>query len=120
VRLDQIAISPEFSPTGVKPVEAQYPRPLTPVDDLPPVTVITAATVADGKWIVRGTTVDNGAVESVTVNGRTARAVRENFAEWEVTLDDLKGGRRVTLTAGGVDEAGNAEKTPHVMTVAVP
>ena len=42
----------------------------------------------------------------------------EDYREWEVTLDDLKMGRAV-LTAISEDEAGNVEKTPHVVTIDV-
>jgi len=119
VRLDQIAVNAEFMPIGTRPVEAQYPKPLKPVDDLPPVTVITRVIAAGaGKVVVRGTTADNGEIHSVSVNGHRARSLAEDYSEWEVTLDDLKTGRAV-LTAVAEDEAGNIEKTPHVMTIDV-
>src|SRR5258706_11755121 len=85
VRLDQIAVNAEFMPIGTRPVEAEYPKPLKPVDDLPPVTMITRVSASGGKVLVRGTTADNGEVRAVSVNGRAARAVAGNFAEWEVT-----------------------------------
>jgi hypothetical protein len=96
-------------------VEADFPRPLSPVDDLPPITVIThVAPAAGGKATVRGTTSDNGAVKDVTVNGLAARSLSANFAEWEITLDVPAGGK-LSLTAQGNDEAGNVEQTPHKM-----
>src|SRR5262249_50844541 len=42
-----------------------YPGKLRPVDDLPPVTVITRVLAKDGKLLVRGTTTDDGAVKKV-------------------------------------------------------
>ncbi|MDB5321539.1 MAG: hypothetical protein JWN40_3170, partial [Phycisphaerales bacterium] len=120
VRLDQIAVNAEFMPIGTRPVEAEYPKPLKLVDDLPPVTVITRVSKATGgRAVVRGTTADNGEVRAVLVNGHAARAVAGNFSEWEISLDDLKSGR-VVLTAGAEDAAGNVEKTPHVMAFDMP
>jgi hypothetical protein len=122
VRLDQIKVSPEFMPTGGKrPPESDYPKPADPVDDLPPVTVVTgAAARGDGRLVVRGTTSDNGRVAAVVVNGLPATATRENFAEWEAVLDAPAGRGPTRLTAGAVDAAGNAERTPHVLTVDPP
>jgi hypothetical protein len=87
------------------------------VDDLPPVTVITQLRGGrDGSLTVRGTTVDNGTVKRVLVNGREAKALRDNFAEWEVTLSDLPAGE-LKLSAHAEDAAGNVEKRPHEMTL---
>jgi hypothetical protein len=55
---------------------------------------------AEGKRAVRGTTSDNGPVKRVLVNGKEARAVAGNFAEWEAYAED---------------GAGNVEKRPHVV-----
>jgi hypothetical protein len=89
-----------------------FPKLLDPVDDLPPVTVITHVVKgADGKLLVRGTCADNGTVAKVVVNGREARAVRGNFAEWEVALE---GAGAAKLEAHAEDAAGNVEKRPHV------
>ena len=86
------------------------------MDDLPPITIITRASPReDGSLRVRGTTADNGVVTRVLVNGREAKAVRENFAEWEVTLDPATAGK--TLNAHAEDAAGNVEKRPHLVTV---
>jgi hypothetical protein len=95
--------------------EIEFPKLLDPVDDLPPTTVITHATrLADGKLHVRGTTADNGQVKRVLVNGQEARSVAPNFAEWELTLDNLPSGA-VRLQAYAEDAAGNVEKRPHVL-----
>jgi hypothetical protein len=58
--------------------EAEFPRPLDPVDDMPPVTVITHVLRIDGKLVVRGTTSDNGTVKRVKVNGHEAKSVGGN------------------------------------------
>jgi hypothetical protein len=97
-----------------------FPKPLDPVDDLPPATVITfIGKAAGGKQVVRGTTSDNGMVRRVLVNGQEARAAAPNFAEWEITLAGVRPGAW-KLTAFAEDAAGNIEKTPHVVTVLAP
>jgi uncharacterized protein (TIGR03067 family) len=86
-------------------------------DTLPPATVITHIhRTKDGALRVRGTTSENEFVKSVLVNGRTAKATAPNFAEWEITLDDLPPGD-VKLTAHAIDESGNIEPRPHVVLV---
>jgi G8 domain len=73
---------------GEKPEEGEFPGPLAPVDDFPPVTVVTyVGKPVNRKITVRGTTSDTGQVKQVEVNGRRARAIQANFAEWEVSLD---------------------------------
>ncbi len=89
-----------------------FPQLLDPVDDLPPTTVITHVRKQDGKLLVRGTTADNGSVTRVVVNGQEAKALRANFAEWELVLADAP-----QLTAHSEDAAGNIEKLGHVMNV---
>jgi hypothetical protein len=97
-----------------------FPRPLDPVDDAPPATVITAVGwLGNGRLTVRGTTSDNGVVKYVRVNGREARSVGANFAQWEVVLDAVRPGV-VKLAAGAGDAAGNVEKTPHRLSVILP
>jgi hypothetical protein len=66
--------------------------------------------------VVRGTTSDNGTVKKVTVNGRQAKALTQNFAEWEVILE-CKPQEELKLTAHAEDAAGNVEKVPHVVRV---
>jgi len=90
----------------------KFPVLLDPIDDLPPATVITHVRRVSGKLIVRGVTSDNGTVKRVLVNGVTARAVRENFAEWEAVLNEPRG-RKMKLTAHAEDVAGNVEKRTH-------
>lgn len=106
-----------FTQKNEPPVpEASYPGPLDPLDDLPPVTVIThVLRGADpGQRVVRGTTADNGTVKRVEVNGQPARPLRAGFAEWEVIVAaPARGGLK--LTAQAEDEAGNQEQTPHIL-----
>ena len=91
------------------------PYPETPpVDDLPPATVITNVERLDGDRLrVRGTTSDNFIVKRVVVNGRSARSVRANFAEWEI---ELPGAEAAKISAHAEDTAGNTEQRPHVVT----
>ncbi len=97
--------------------DIEFPELLHPIDDLPPATVIMHVVAsADGKVLVRGTTSDNGTVKRVTVNGRDATPIVDNFAEWEVALDGVKPGE-TKLTASAEDAAGNVEKLAHVLTI---
>jgi hypothetical protein len=99
------------------PKEADYPKPLAPVDDLPPITVITHVHPAGaGKLLVRGTTSDNGSVKKVVINGREAHSLAPNFAEWEVVLENVGSGE-VTLAGHAEDLAGNIETMPHILRV---
>jgi hypothetical protein len=95
--------------------DVEFPKLLDPVDDLPPTTVIThVAKLPDGALLVCGSTADNGTVKRVRVNGKDARAMAPNYAEWQITLDNLPAGA-VQLTAYAEDTAGNVEKRPHVL-----
>jgi hypothetical protein len=101
--------------TEVKGVE--FPKLLDPVDDLPPTTAIThVRRESAGKLIVRGTTADNGTVKRVLVNGKEARQISPNYAEWEIVLEDVPK-RALKLQAHGEDAAGNVEKRPHEVVV---
>jgi hypothetical protein len=82
-----------------------FPELLTPVDDLPPATVITSVS----KGVVRGTTADNGTVKRVLVNGVEAKATAPNFSQWEVTIDAAG-----KIEAWAEDAAGNVETNRHV------
>jgi G8 domain len=109
-----------FADATRQPREDSFPRPLDPVDDLPPATVITLTRALDGsRLLVRGTTLDNGTVAQVLVNGQPARALTPNFAEWEVVLSGVPAGA-VKVTAHAADAAGNVEKRPHVVVLATP
>lgn len=116
IKLDQITVHKEFSPVGARPSEADFPRPLEPTDDLPPVTVITQVRRVDGKVIVRGSTTDDGVVKEVRVNEIPARSLSGTFAEWEAILPAPQA-EVLKLKAHATDEAGNVEKRPHLMEV---
>jgi G8 domain-containing protein/putative zinc finger protein len=88
--------------------DVPFPDLLTPVDDLPPATVISSVTRSAGKVIVRGTTSDNGEVKRVLVNGREARPLAPNFLQWEVEIEEAS-----KVTASAEDAAGNVEKVAH-------
>jgi hypothetical protein len=100
--------------TEVKDVP--FPQLLNPVDDLPPTTVITHIRKSGTQLVVRGTTADNGTVAKVLVNGRPARALAANFAEWEAVLTPTPGAA-TQVQAQATDAAGNVEPRPHVVTV---
>lgn len=90
-----------------------FPQLLAAVDDQPPATVITSIVkVAEG-WKVLGIAVDNGEIREVLVNGHPAKSTRANFAEWEITLQELPSDKHVT--AMSTDATGNVEKLKHVV-----
>jgi hypothetical protein len=112
IAMDQVTVHKEFMPIGAKADESAFPKPLDPVDDQPPVTVITSSSrQAGGAILVRGTTSDGGTVKRVVVNGREAKPTRDNFAEWEIVLDAPKG--EFKLSAHAEDAAGNVETHAH-------
>jgi hypothetical protein len=116
---DQVNPKVHYGFGGVAPNnEADYPRPLDPVDDLPPVTVITDVLPVGGKVLVRGTTSDNGTVKRVVVNGQEARPLAANYSQWEAILEEGRTGP-MKLTARAEDAAGNFEQVPHTVVVAV-
>lgn len=96
--------------------DIDFPTLLKPVDDLPPTTVITHVVRSGNTLTVRGATSDNGAVKQVQVNGKPAQALRPNFAEWKITLDQSGQGVQ-KLVAYSEDIAGNVEKLPHEVVV---
>jgi uncharacterized protein (TIGR03067 family) len=86
-------------------------------DTLPPTTIITHVSLGESaSLVVRGTTADNGIVKKVLVNGHPAKAVEENYAEWEITLNDVTGDG-ITLVAHAVDDFANVEPRPHRLLV---
>ena len=93
--------------------DAAFPAFPNPIDDLPPVTVVTQVIRKDGRLYVCGTCIDNGPVKRVAVNGQGAKATAANFAEWEIELD----GDATKVEAKAEDMAGNVEKTPAVVAV---
>ena len=102
-----------FAETGKRPDPRAYPKPLDPVDDQPPVTVITGvSSTGAGRLIVRGAAADDSAVRSVTVNGQKARPLVKDYSQWEIELEGLPSGPP-EVAAAATDEAGNEERTPH-------
>ncbi|MFN0018156.1 MAG: G8 domain-containing protein [Pirellulaceae bacterium] len=87
----------------------EFPTPVTPVDDLPPATVITSVVRRDNKMLISGTCSDNGIVKRVHVSGKSAKETSANFATWEV---ELEAGAK-TISAHAEDDAGNVEKLAH-------
>jgi len=84
-----------------------------PVDDAPPVTVIT-----DWQWMdegllrVSGVAVDNGEVKSVRVNGTPAILLqRSPLCEWTQVIPAR--GQTADILAEAEDEKGNLERTLH-------
>lgn len=117
LHFDQVPANSHYGFGGVAPnQDADYPKPLQPVDDLPPLTVITHVQRSNGKTVVCGTAADNGRIARVLVNGRLARAVTDNLGEWEVVLEEAAS-RETRLSAHAEDEAGNVEQMPHVVTL---
>jgi hypothetical protein len=80
------------------------PSPLKPVDDLAPIVVATyISRPVHGKVVIRGTAAAVGTITRIQVDGQPARAVRPNFAEWEITVPATS--RRIAVRAE--DAAGN-------------
>ncbi|MCB1279335.1 G8 domain-containing protein [Prosthecobacter sp.] len=111
-RFDEIEVNPDFAPyKGTRPPESQFPKPLDPVDDFAPVTVIThVLPQADGKILVRGVASDDGEVKNVTVNGVSARPMTNDLAQWEAIIPAPKDG---SIRAQAADAAGNSEPRVH-------
>jgi hypothetical protein len=88
--------------------DVDFPTLLNPVDDLPPITVITHVAKQEDKLLVRGSASDNGEIKRVIVNGQEAHL---NLAsgEWRVELP----GNTLALTAYSEDALGNTEKLSH-------
>ena len=102
----------------VEVTDTSFPELLSPVDDLPPSTVITHIRREGDKLLVRGTTSDNGNVKEVFVSGMPAKASAVNYAEWEAEVPVSKATAKdsgLQLSAHAVDEAGNIEPLWHAL-----
>jgi hypothetical protein len=109
-----------YGETGNRPDPREFPGPLAPVDDRPPVTVITSVgRLESGRLVVRGAAVDGGSIKVVRVNGQPARSAGPNYSQWEVVLERVAPGV-LELCAQSEDEAGNVEKRPHRASFSVP
>src|SRR5690606_19245950 len=96
----------------------EFPELLSPIDDLPPATVITSVRRDGDNLVVQGVTHDNGQIAAVKVNGQAAKtvssAVGGGLVDWEISLPH----RGVeAITAAAVDAAGNAEQHAHRVAV---
>lgn len=96
-----------------------FPAPLEPVDDRPPVTVVTRVG-RSGKsgYRVEGVSVDDGRVRAVRVNGVPARALAADFSRWVADVPADAGrsggaGEEAAIVAAAEDDAGHVEPTPH-------
>ncbi|AGY56722.1 G8 domain-containing protein [Gloeobacter kilaueensis] len=93
-----------------------------PIDDLPPSSAITNLGAnpsqvqlgSGGSLTLRGFSIDNGTISSVTVNGVAASPLVSDYSQWQVTLNGLPAGS-YTVTASARDAAGNVEANPHVL-----
>ncbi len=112
LQLTNIHVSSFLNNWGASASRENQLRYLDPVDDVPPVTVITG-----WRWLsadqvkVTGVTVDNEAVRQVMVNGQAAVLRPGLVTEWEQSL--AAPGGNVEAVAGAVDAKGNRELTPH-------
>ena len=92
-----------------------FPKPLSPIDDLPPTTVMTRFHhLPDGRLRVSGTASDNGEIRSVTVNGESCTPTEKNFVEWEIVLPATTRPNEI-LSSCATDMSGNVERVPHVV-----
>jgi hypothetical protein len=121
LKLGRFASSPLYFPmpeANPEPIRLEKGRPtfpqITPVDDLPPASVITKVTREGNALKVEGTGIDNGEIVKLSVNGQPAKAERPGYAEWSILLD----GATTGLQASAQDEAGNQEARPHSVKVA--
>jgi len=97
--------------------DVPFPKLLDPVDDLPPTTMITGASLQkDGKLRVTGVTHDNGEIAAVVVNGQLAKMAfaQPGLADWEITIDNPANGK---ITAWAKDKACNTESPGHEIRV---
>lgn len=86
---------------------------LEPIDDMPPITVITSAEPLSSNMVrVRGISSDNYDLKQVVVNGVAARILDPVSMEWTVDLP-AQPGSVMQLTAHGEDVNGNVETMKH-------
>jgi hypothetical protein len=112
-REDSPLTGDESRVTEVSGVE--FPQLLSPVDDLPPQTIITHIVPQKGALLIRGTACDNGEIKRVIVNGQDAK-LDPATGQWEARIVVVSGG--ISLSAHSEDVAGNVEKLAHQWSVA--
>lgn len=109
-----------FETKGTPPDPAIFPSPLDPTDDRSPITVITnVEDLTLDEVRVSGTSMDDGQIKSVRVNGREVHPLAVDFSRWEVVVKAEKG-HSARFTAIAEDSSGNVEKTPHIVLIARP
>jgi len=93
-----------------------WPRLLEPLDDLPPVTVITLIESIGEQLVVHGIAHDNGEITEVRVNGRQAEIGSRSagVVDWKLSLEKPHDGR---VAASASDDAGNRELTKHLVRI---
>ncbi|UUO08914.1 G8 domain-containing protein [Blastopirellula sp. J2-11] len=88
---------------------------LEPVDDQPPITVITSVQpISSGMIRVQGLTTDNYDVKQILVNGAPARLIDPAGMDWTIDLQ-VKPGAPVKIAAHAEDENGNSETKGHIL-----
>jgi hypothetical protein len=102
---------PNVRATVVKEPVA-FPTLLSPVDDLPPATMIRSVRRGGEKWVVTGLSHDNGEIVRVTVNGRGAQilSTKAGVVDWMIELPKPPDW---AVTAAATDAAGNGETLAH-------
>ena len=88
--------------------DVNFPALLDPVDDLPPITVVTHIEKRGGKLLVHGSASDNGEIKRVVVNGQSAQ-IDASGSSWQAELH----GDTASIAAHSEDAAGNVEKLTH-------
>ena len=97
-----------------------FPELLSPVDNLPPATMIRSVRRVDGRWQVTGVSHDNGDITAITVNGATAAVTARaaGVVDWSATLDPpALTANDGAIAAHATDAAGNVETMQHRVTV---
>lgn len=84
---------------GAPPIEADFPKPLDPIDDQPPLVIVTSA--ADGR--IQGAAVDEGGIKNLTCNGKPVQSKRSQYLEWEAIVP--RATKEIVIAAE--DKAGN-------------
>jgi hypothetical protein len=112
---DRFREVPGLTSKGTRAAEVKgvaFPKLLDPIDDQPPVTVITHIRREGDRLHVRGSCADDGVVRRVLVNGREAKATADNFLEWRIEVPAAE-----KVSALAEDAASNKQKWAHVVVV---
>lgn len=113
ISFPQAGDGPEIQVEDGRP---SYPA-TDPVDDLPPVTVVTHVRIdSDGTCHLRGVATDNETVRRVHVNDRSVPINQRGVCDWTFEFSSELDGN-ATLEVRAEDQAGNVEPRPHVIDV---